>query len=98
MTQPNTVDEGTIQATLAAFQTAMAQTNAAIASVEAVSTSVPWRGEASTRYRDALASWMSGVRDVQAGLTALETAMNSHLRISSGAESESTALSNWYQG
>lgn len=98
MGQPfqNQVDEETIRQTLSAFETAMANTNAAIQSVESVSSSVPWTGEAATRYRTALTDWMAGVRTVQEGLTNLENSMSTHLNVSGNAENEAAANAKWY--
>jgi hypothetical protein len=95
---PNTVDEATIRATLAAFETTMANTNAAIQSVEAVSSSVPWTGNAANQYRAALQGWLNGILRVRQGLEMLRQAMSTHLSVSSTAENEAASMARWYTG
>jgi uncharacterized protein YukE len=92
----NQVDEATIRQTLDAFEQAMANTNAARQSVDAVSSSVPWHGDAAARYRDALANWLTGLGEVQKGLTDLQSAMSNHLHISANAEDTAASHSNWH--
>ena len=98
MGQPglNAVDKKTINDTLTAFEDTMANTNAAIQAVEAVSSSVPWQGEAAVRYRQALNNWVGGVQQVRNGLEQLRQSMTQHLHISSNAEEEAATMSQWY--
>ncbi|MET7424485.1 hypothetical protein [Dactylosporangium sp. NPDC005555] len=98
MTTPmsNTVDDATIRATLNAFEVTMADVNAAMQAVDAVSASVQWSGEAANRYRTSLADWITGVKQVRDGLEQLRTAMSQHLNISSNAEDEASTNAQWY--
>jgi uncharacterized protein YukE len=96
MAQPNQVDEATIRATLNAFEQTMANVNAAMQSVDAVSSSVPWTGVAANVYRNSLAKWIDGVITVRNGLEQLRTAMSSHLHVSTNAEDEAAAMSQWH--
>ncbi|MFG2042306.1 WXG100 family type VII secretion target [Dactylosporangium sp. NPDC048998] len=98
MTNPlaNTVDDATITATLHAFETTMAQVNAAIQSVDAVSGSVQWTGVAATTYRNSLAEWIGGVQQVRSGLEQLQTAMTQHLNISTNTEDEAATNAKWF--
>jgi len=92
----NQVDEQTIRLTLDAFEQTMARTNAAIQSVDSVSSSVPWQGVAANQYRTALSEWTGGVRKVQSGLEMLRSAMTSHLNVSTNAEDEAASMAKWY--
>ncbi|PTA45182.1 WXG100 family type VII secretion target [Micromonospora sp. RP3T] len=97
MTSPlNQVDQATITQTLSAFETTMADVNAADQSVDAVSSSVPWTGDAATQYRNSLAEWRTGLNDVRRGLEMLRTAMTQHLNISSNVEDEAAQNARWY--
>ncbi|MEV6810736.1 hypothetical protein [Micromonospora sp. NPDC051296] len=92
----NQVDDATIVNTLNAFETTMANVNAALQSVEAVGSSVPWTGVAANQYRTALQDWSAGVIRVRNGLEQLRTAMTQHLSISSNAEDEASQHAQWY--
>lgn len=98
MTSPlaNAVDDATITATLNAFESTMAQVNASIQSVDAVSSAVPWSGVAATNYRNSLAEWIGGVQVVRSGLEQLRTAMTQHLNLSTNAEDEAASHANWF--
>ncbi|GGM63382.1 hypothetical protein ACFFX1_14205 [Dactylosporangium sucinum] len=98
MTTPlgNSVDEYTITQTLNAFETTMANVNAAIQAVEAVGSSVPWTGVAANKYRTSLSDWINGVQTVKNGLEQLRSSMTQHLSISSNAEDESAQHAQWY--
>src|SRR5882672_935075 len=98
MTNPlaNSVDDATITATLNAFESTMAQVNAAIQSVDAVSGSVQWTGVAATSYKNSLAEWIGGVQNVRSGLEQLHTAMSQHLNVSTNAEDEAAVNAKWF--
>jgi uncharacterized protein YukE len=96
MGQPNAVHDPTIQNLISAFEVAMADTNAAQASVDAVSGSMPWQGIASTEYRNALANWISGLNKVKQGLQMLDSSMQQHLHISGDTEDMNTDDAKWY--
>jgi uncharacterized protein YukE len=98
MTSPltNTVDDATISATLNAFESTMANVNAAIQSVDAVSSSVQWTGVAANSYRTSLADWIQGVQNVRSGLEQLRTAMTQHLNVSTNAEDEAASHAKWF--
>ncbi|WP_146605779.1 hypothetical protein [Micromonospora craterilacus] len=74
----------------------MASVNAAMQSVDAVGSSLQWRGEAANGYKTALQDWLAGVTQVRTGLEQLREAMSSHLSISSAAEAEATQQARWY--
>ncbi|MET7394112.1 hypothetical protein ABZS66_11515 [Dactylosporangium sp. NPDC005572] len=99
MTAPlaNEVDEAAIRQLLDAFEVTMADVNAADASVNAVSGSTPWHGEAANQYRRALSDWLQGLAKVRNGLEQLRTAMTEHLHVSTNAEDESASQAKWYQ-
>lgn len=97
MTQPNEVDEASIRQLLSAFEVAMADCNAADRSVDAVSGSTPWHGDAAVRYMQELQNWRGGLAKVRNGLEQLRASMTQHLQVSANAEQESASHAKWYQ-
>ncbi|MEU5552605.1 MULTISPECIES: hypothetical protein [unclassified Micromonospora] len=98
MPAQNEVDEQTIRQLLSAFEVAMANCNAADASVDAVNSSMQWHGEARTLYGQELSNWRGGLNQVRNGLEMLRTAMGQYLQATSNAELETSSHSRWYQG
>ena len=98
MTQPLVVDEKTIRDTLTEFEDAFATCSAARMSVDAISSSLPWTGEAATRYRNATQAWMDGLRSVEKGLDMLRSAMTQHLGISANTEELNASHAEWHNG
>jgi uncharacterized protein YukE len=96
MSQPNSVDDPTIQQVISAFEVAMADVNAAQSAVDAVSGSMPWQGVAAGEYRNALANWTGGLNKVKQGLQMLDTSMQEHWHISGDAEDMNVDDAKWY--
>lgn len=100
MGQPfqNEVNGRTIQTLLDQMEATTANCNAAQQSVDAVGSSLQWRGEAAVQYRNALAGWNNGMRKVQNGLKLLNQAMADHLRVSANTEDMQVEDATWYRG
>jgi uncharacterized protein YukE len=97
MTLPLSVTDPGIQAVLTAFQNANETTRAVRSGVTAAQSGMRWSGDASTTYRNSLNNWLDGLTKVEAGLNAMNQAMEEHRTATNNAEGHNTGSSNWYR-
>ena len=97
MAPPISADDPGIQAVLNAFQDASDTSKAVRSGITAASDSLQWSGEASTAYRNSLASWLEGLSRVDTGLAEMDEAMTGHKKATDGGERLATGSSSgWY--
>jgi uncharacterized protein YukE len=96
MAPPISADDPGMQAVLTAFQNASDTSKAVRSGVTAAGDSLQWSGDASTAYRNSLASWLEGLSRVDTGLAEMDEAMTGHKKATDGGEEVATGSSGWY--
>jgi uncharacterized protein YukE len=97
MSYPLSVDDPGIQAVLTAFQNADGVVKGVQTSVSAAEAALQWSGDASTTYKNSLAGWLDGLRQVQTAMQMMDDAMGTHLQSTNVAEESNTGSAGWWR-